>query len=63
MLGTGSARVLESFEKLWNLKMPFSRTWNVTERDDFLQWLWKSFQFLFVKIVNISYNGCSIVLH
>ena len=28
---SGSARGLESLGKLWKLKMPFSRNWNVRE--------------------------------
>ena len=47
-------RILESFGKLWKLKMPFSRTWKFLERRGFTKWLWKSFGFLFGKILKIS---------
>jgi len=34
-LNAGFVRVLERFEKLLKLKIPFSRTWNVLEKNGF----------------------------
>ena len=45
---------LESFGKLWKFIMPFSMTWKVLEKEDFSNWLWKSFEPLFGKFLKIS---------
>ena len=47
----GFVRLLESYVKLWKLIMPLSRTWKVLEKRSFSNWLWKSFGFLFGKIL------------
>jgi len=52
---------LESFGKLWKLKMPFSMTRKVLERSDFQNDYGKVLDFLFRKILTISQNGCSLV--
>ena len=36
-IGPGSVRVLESFGRLWEFKMPFSRTWIVLEKRNDIQ--------------------------
>ena len=40
------------FGKLWKLMMSFSRTWKVLESRRFSKWLWKSFGFLFGRILH-----------
>ena len=48
---TGFVRVLESFRTLWKLMIPCSRTWEVSEKGGFSKWLWRSYGFLFGKIL------------
>ena len=56
-----SDRVRTGFEKLWKLKMPFSRTWKVLEkREDFQMAMEKCWIFVWNNS-KISYNGCGLV--
>ena len=42
-LNSRSVRVLESFEKLWKLKMQFSKTWKVLEKKGYFKMAMEKF--------------------
>ena len=50
-LNKALAQALEGFGKLWELITPYSKTWEGFEKGSFSNWLWKSFGFLFGKIL------------